>query len=171
MLRKCVGKFLDCGQPYWVLHMQIVLGHIHIRVTDDTLDGSKVNTQHLHLGNVGVPTAMGCQNPYPLDGFQSLFELIPEVRGIAGHARFLGRFPDILIGCIPKQSCTVADILRDWDIAVAVKGFGSPQSRRSLVHGHRLFNDDESTIFGDMSGFQSKQFLTPHAGSQHQTDI
>ena len=58
MLRKCVGKFLDCGQPYWVLHMQIVLGHIHIRVTDDTLDGSKVNTQHLHLGNVGVPTAM-----------------------------------------------------------------------------------------------------------------
>ena len=64
MLRKCVGKFLDCGQPYRVLHMQIVLGHIHIRVTDNALDGGKVNTQHLHLGNVGVPTAMGCQNPY-----------------------------------------------------------------------------------------------------------
>ena len=147
MLRKCVGKLFDCGQPYRVLHMQIVLGHIHIRVTDDALDCRKVNTQHLHLGNIGVPTAMGSQNPYPLHGFQRLFELIPEVRGIAGHARFLGRFPDVLIGRIPEQSCTVADIFRNRDIAVAVKGFGSPQSCRSLVHGHRLFDDDESTIF------------------------
>ena len=70
MLRKCVGKFLDCGQPYRVLHMQIVLCHIHIRVSNDTLDCRKVNTQHLHLGNVGMPPAMGCQDPYPLDGFQ-----------------------------------------------------------------------------------------------------
>ena len=165
MLRKCVGKFLDCGQPYRVLHMQIVLGHIYIRVSDDTLDCRKVNTQHLHLGNVGVPTAMGRQNPYSLDGFQSLFELVPEVRGIAGHAWFLGRFPDVLIGRIPKQSCTVADVFGNRDVAVAVKGFGSPQSRRSLVHRHRLFNDDESTIFGNVSGFQGKQFLTSHAGS------
>ena len=117
MLRKCVGKFLYCGQPHGILHMQIVLGHIHIRVTDNALDGGKVNTQHLHLGNVGVPTAMGCQNPYPLNGFQRLFELIPEVRGIAGHARFLGRFPDVLIGRIPKQSCTVADIFGNRNVA------------------------------------------------------
>ena len=119
MLRKCVGKFLDCGQPYRVLHMQIVLGHIHIRVTDNALDRRKINTQHLHLGNVGMPTTMGRQNPYPLNGFQSLFELIPEVRGIAGHSRFLGRFPDVLIGRIPKQSCTVADVFGDRDIAVS----------------------------------------------------
>ena len=55
MLRKCVGKFLDCGQPYRVLHMQIVLGHIHICVSYDTLDCRKIHTQHLHLGNICQP--------------------------------------------------------------------------------------------------------------------
>ena len=73
MLRKCVGKFFDCGQPYRVLHMQIVLGHIHIRVTDNALDRREINTQHLHLGNIGMPTTVRWQHTNPFHRFQCLF--------------------------------------------------------------------------------------------------
>ena len=73
ILRKCVGKLFDCGFTNRVLDMQIVLGHVHIRVTDNALDGGKVNTQHLHLRHIGMPTAVRRQHPNPFHRFQCLF--------------------------------------------------------------------------------------------------
>lgn len=63
--------------------MQVMLGHVDLRVTHDALDGLQVHAQVLHLRNIGVPAAMGCQNPNPCP-LKRFLKLVAEISGIAG---------------------------------------------------------------------------------------
>ena len=67
--------------------MEVMLGHVHVRVTDDALNGSEVNAQSLHLRHVSMTATVGRQYPYTGDLFQSLFEMIAEGSGVAGRIR------------------------------------------------------------------------------------
>ena len=167
---KCRGKLLDSGLPDRILHMQIVFCHIHIGMTYDTLNGSQVNAQGLHLRYVCMAAAVGRQHPDFFHVFQSLFELVPEVGRIAGHSGFLHRLPDELVVCIPEQPGTVADVLRNRHTAVAVIGLGRADGGSSFLHDQGLFDGDERPFFRNVPGFQSKQFLGPHARPKHQPD-
>ena len=82
--------------------MQIVFCHVHIGVTDDTLDGGKVYAKSLHLGYIGMTAAVGRQYPNLFQISQSLLELIPEVGRVAGHPGPLAGLPDKLVGRIPQ---------------------------------------------------------------------
>ena len=80
--------------------MQIMLRHIQVCVAHNALNGGKIHTQSLHLGNVSVPTAVGCQKPHTSNLFQCLPEFFPEVGGVAGLI-FHPHFPDVLLLRIP----------------------------------------------------------------------
>ena len=80
VLRKCFTKSLRGFQSFWLLHVQIVPGHIDFCVTDDILDGLNVHTQRLHLGHKGMPTAMWRQYADTLDSLQGFLELVTKMR-------------------------------------------------------------------------------------------
>ena len=42
--------------------MKIMFCHINVSMANQTLDGSKVNTQSLHLRNIRMSAAMGSEN-------------------------------------------------------------------------------------------------------------
>ena len=52
--RKCLSKFVNCFLADSILHMQIVLSHIYISMTHNTLDSRQVYSQGLHLANIGM---------------------------------------------------------------------------------------------------------------------
>ena len=64
--------------------MQIVLGHIQIRVADQTLDDRKVHPERLHLRDVGVAAGMGRKGTDTVDFSDVFLELLPVVLGIKG---------------------------------------------------------------------------------------
>ena len=65
------------------LNMQIVLCHIHIRMSGQTLDGFQRYTLGLKLGDIGVTAAMwGKKSDLPC-GDQRLSEVLAEYAGIA----------------------------------------------------------------------------------------
>lgn len=63
--RESFAEPCDGVLTYAVLHVEVMLGHVDVRVTDDALDRSEVNTQGLYLADVGMPAGMGCQHPTP----------------------------------------------------------------------------------------------------------
>ena len=77
--RKNFTKSLRGFQSFWLLHVEIVPGHINSCVTDDILDGLNVHTQRLHLRNKGMPAAMWCQHTDTLDLLQSFLELVTKM--------------------------------------------------------------------------------------------
>ena len=131
---KCYGKLLDGCLSYRILHMQIVFCHVHIGMTYDTLDGSKVYAKSLHLGYIGMTAAVGRQHPDLFHVFQCLFELVPEVGRVTGHPRFLHRLPDKLVVGVPEQPGTVANVLRNRHTAIAVIGLRRADSGSSFLH-------------------------------------
>lgn len=64
--------------PDGFLYVEVVLRHTHIGMTDDTLDGSQVHTQRLHLADIGMSAAVWCQERDLGNGLQSFFELVTE---------------------------------------------------------------------------------------------
>ena len=77
-----------------ILDVEIVLGHVDVGVADDTLNGGKINTQRLQLADIGVPTAVGCQDTYPFNFTNGSLELVPEVGWVTGL---------IFFACLPDK--------------------------------------------------------------------
>lgn len=46
---KCTAKFFNGVLPNSILHVEIMLRHIYISMSHDTLDGCQDNTEGLHL--------------------------------------------------------------------------------------------------------------------------
>lgn len=61
---ECVIKNRNCIQSDRILNVQVMLGHIHIRVSNQDLNCSQVNSQRLHLRNISVTAAMRGQHSY-----------------------------------------------------------------------------------------------------------
>ena len=55
---KCPGELFDGLLPDAVLYVQVVLGHVDVRVTDDALDGRQIHAESLHLRHVGVSAVL-----------------------------------------------------------------------------------------------------------------
>src|SRR5699024_1718686 len=109
---KRLAKFFDCSLPDRVLHMQIMLCHIYISMAYDTLDRGKVNSQCLHLGNIGVSAAMGCQHPNAFYLCKRFLKLLPEVGGITRHI-YYSNFPNKFRVSGTKQSSPITAIDTD----------------------------------------------------------
>ena len=77
--RKSFAKSLRGFQSFWLLHVQIMPGHIDFCVTHNILDGLNVHTQRLHLRNKGMPAAMWRQHTDTLDLLQGFLELVTEM--------------------------------------------------------------------------------------------
>lgn len=58
IFRKSFRKFCNSSLSDTVLNMKIVCGHARICVTDNTLDCLKINTESLHLTDIGVSAAI-----------------------------------------------------------------------------------------------------------------
>ena len=68
---KCFIKAANSFLPDAVLHIEVMLGHIHICVACKALDGGKIYAQRLHLRYIGVSAGMGCQLAHAFDLFES----------------------------------------------------------------------------------------------------
>ena len=78
-----------------------MLRHTDIGVSHDTLDGSQVHTQRLHLADIGMSAAVRRQERDFGNSLQSLFELVTEMSRIT-RAVFLSYFPDKLLIRVPQ---------------------------------------------------------------------
>ena len=81
-----------------ILHMEIMLGHVDIGVSDDALDRGQVYAQGLHLGHIGVTAAVRCQNPDPVDFSDGFLEFLQEVIRITGLILHFGFLEEFLVG-------------------------------------------------------------------------
>ena len=112
-----VGELLHRSQSNRILNVQIMLSHVHICMTHDALNGSKVNTQGLHLADIGMSTGVGAEVSYPFNCFQGLLVLRTEIRRITGFP-LNASFPDIHKVCISEGNCTGSEARRNRNIAV-----------------------------------------------------
>ena len=85
LFEECVIKHFDRIQPDRILNMQVMFGHIHIGMANQTLDCSEINTQRLHLRYISMTTAVRSQGPNTLNRSNLLLKFLSKVRGIAGH--------------------------------------------------------------------------------------
>lgn len=76
LFEECVIKHFDRIQPDRILNMQVMFGHIHIGMANQTLDCSEINTQRLHLRYISMTTAVRSQGPKAFDRFPSVEGLI-----------------------------------------------------------------------------------------------
>lgn len=67
--RKGLAEPVYCVLSNELLHMEVVLGHVDIRVADDALNGGKVNAQGLHLRRISMAAAVGRQKRSFGNGF------------------------------------------------------------------------------------------------------
>ena len=65
--------------------MQVMLGHVDIRMAYDALDRRQIHAQRLKLRYIGVAAGVRCELPYTLYRGDRLAELIAIVTGVAGH--------------------------------------------------------------------------------------
>ena len=155
--------------PDGFLYVEIVLRHAHISMSNDTLDGSQVHSQRLHLADIGMSAAVRCKQPYLRDGLQCFTELIPEVGGIAGLI-YLAGFPDVLPIRLSQCHRAVPQTFGNRDVPVTVAGLGNTDGGCSFLHVDGLFDMDDRAIRFDVSWFQGKQLLRTHSCSKHQSD-
>ena len=88
LFEECVIKHFDRIQPDRILNMQVMFGHIHIGMANQTLDCSEINTQRLHLRYISMTTAVRSQGPNTLNRSNLLLKFLSKVRGIAGHIEY-----------------------------------------------------------------------------------
>lgn len=92
----CKKRLIECLHRFLLdrrLHMQIMLCHIQIRMTNHTLDCSQVNTKRLHLAHIGMSTGMWCQHADITNNLDIILELIAIFLWIEGLL-FFGRLDD-----------------------------------------------------------------------------
>ena len=116
---KRFGKAADSLLSDAVLHVEIVLGHIHIGVSYDALDGGKVHAQRLHLRYIGVSAGVGRQLAHTFDLFESFPKFIPEIGGIA-RGILLALLPEEFRIDLTKFPCAPAQIWGHGNIPVTV---------------------------------------------------
>lgn len=160
---------VDSILPDGFLYVEVVLRHTHIGVSHDAPDSREINTQRLHLADIGVSAAVWRQEGYFGNGLQSLFELVTEMSRIT-RAVFLSYFPDKLLIRIPQGNRAVAQAFRYRDAPVTVAGLGRTYNTGALVHVDGLLNADDRSIRFDVARLQCKQLLRTHFGSKHQAD-
>ena len=51
---KCLCEFVNSFLANTILYVQVMLRHVYICMAYNTLDSRKVNTQSLHLANIGM---------------------------------------------------------------------------------------------------------------------
>lgn len=155
--------------PDGFLYVEIVLRHADIGVSHDTLYSREINTQRLHLADIGMSAAVWRQESHLRDGLQSFSELITKVSGVTGLIHLTG-FPDILPIRLPQCHCAVPQTFRYRDVPVTVAGLGNTDGGCSFLHVDGLFDMDDRAIRFDVSWFQGKQLLRTHSCSKHQAD-
>ena len=62
LFKERIFKFRNRALTNRILNMKIMFCHINVSMANQTLDGSKVNTQSLHLRNIRMSAAMGSEN-------------------------------------------------------------------------------------------------------------
>ena len=85
IFRKGLAEALDRFLTLRLLRMCIVEGHIDICVTSNTLNRFRINAHCYHLRNIGMSTAMRCQNANAFNSFKRFLELVAEIRRCTGH--------------------------------------------------------------------------------------
>lgn len=128
--------------PDGFLYVEVVLRHAHIGMSNDTLDGSQVHTQRLHLADIGVSAAVRRQERDLGNALQCFLELVTEVSWIT-WAVFLSDFPYELLIRVSQLNCAVAQAFRYRDASVAVTGLGRTYNTGALVHVDSLLNADD----------------------------
>ena len=106
---KSFAKFFNCCLPDRLLYVKIVFRHIYVSMTHNALNSCQIHAQSLHLRNIGMSAAMRCQHPHFWNPFKRFLELVPKVRGIAGHIPFAG-LPNKLIGCVRQEASLIRDL-------------------------------------------------------------
>lgn len=81
---KRLAKLLRSGLPDRFLHMEIMLGHVDIRMAHNALNRGQIHPQRLHLADVCVSAGMRRQHPNIGDAIQICLEGIAEIRWITG---------------------------------------------------------------------------------------
>lgn len=167
--RKRLAEFLRSELPDRFLHMEIMLGHVDIRMAHNALNRGQIHSQRLHLADVCVSAGMRRQHPNVGNAIQIRLEGIAKIRWVAGlpHLPYL---PDKPAGGIPEIHSTVPDVFRNRHIPDAVSGLGHSDMGRALNQIHRLTDVDVGAVRRDVPGFQRKDLLHPHPGCQHQSD-
>ena len=99
---KRVAKLLRSGLPDRFLHMEIMLGHVDIRMAHNALNRGQIHLQRLHLADVCVAARMRRQHPNVGNAIQIRLEGIAKIRWITGLP-YLPHLPDKSAGGIPAQ--------------------------------------------------------------------
>ena len=170
LLGESVAEACYCILPDAFLDMKVVPSHVQICMAHDTLDGFHGNAKRLKLRNVGMPAAMWRQHADIIHLLQRCLELRCKVRGITRMVRNLGRIPDILLLRFPQCPGAIAYHGRYRNGPITVVALRSANSNASFDSHKSLFNGNGSSVFGDVSGFQSQKFLGSHTRCKQQPD-
>ena len=149
IFRKGLAEALDRFLTLRLLRMCIVEGHIDICVTNNTLHRFRINAHCYHLRNIGMSTAMRCQNANAFNSFKSFLELVAEIRRCTGHIRF-SNLPNKLLIRISQISGAVSYELRNWDRPITIIGLGRSDINSALYPYHSLRDIDGGTVRRDM---------------------
>ena len=109
--------------PDRFFHMEIMSGHIHIRVSRNALNRLHRDAQCLHLGNECMPAGMWRQHTDTLYCSDCFLKELGKIGRIAGRAGFLGGFPNKLVPIFPQQPCAILHIVRYGDCPIAILGY------------------------------------------------
>ena len=82
--RKRLAEFLRSGLPDRFLHMEIMLGHVNIRMAHNALNRGQIHSQRLHLADVCVAARMRRQHPNIGDAIQICLEGVAKICWVAG---------------------------------------------------------------------------------------
>ena len=134
-------KALDRFLALRLLRMCIVEGHIDIRMTNNTLHCFRIYSHCYHLRNIGMSTAMRCQDANAFNSFKRFLELVTELRRCAGHVRF-SNFPNKLLIRISQISGAVSYKLRNRDRTITIIGLGCSDINSALYPYHSLRDID-----------------------------
>ena len=146
---------VDSILPDGFLYVEVVLRHADIGVSHDTLDGSQVCAQRLHLADIGMSAAVRRQERHFGNSLQSLVELVTEMSRIT-RAVFLSYFPDKLLIRVPQGNRAVAQAFRYRDAPVTVARLGCTHNTGALVHVDSLLNADDRASGSICRGSKAK---------------
>ena len=82
--RKRLAELLRSRLPDRFLHMEIMLGHINIRMAHNALNRGQIHSQRLHLAHIGVAAGMRRQHPNIGNAVQICLEGVAEICRVTG---------------------------------------------------------------------------------------